>query len=276
MRQKWIEDELRWHKLPARAWPPTQPDAEDIPQIREDLAANGCLGADGDGSGGDATACHRLRFDLATALLFNNIDPDAALGIYEQLRRQGSVDAAVAMGIILVEGLGVDNDEPRGVELLQEAVRKGHIQGCYELGSALFLGVEEAGLAADEEAAFQLFERAAAHDHMGAMYMVADCLLEAVGTGGEPEAAARARAVPLLHGAAIQGHRTARRTLLGLLDDYAAAKRKREGRRGGGGSGGSGGGSGGIGGGSRGSSSSSRQDPDKAGKQVDVLLEGDD
>ena len=214
LRAKWIRDELGWNKLPARAWPPHQPDAEDVPALRARLDAHACR----DGSPANAAAfgsalCLKTTFDLATALLFNALDPPGAVGLYRDLAARGHADAEVALGIVLVEGLGVDAAEEEGVQRLRAAAASGHAQGQYELATALYTGVEGV-LEVDEEAAFALFETAAKSTrHMGALYMVADCLLEGIGTRPDPP-----RAVDLLHGAAVQGHRSARGRLLQLLD----------------------------------------------------------
>jgi len=42
MRLRWRRDELGWRKLPARAWPPYQPTAEDIPALAARLANGKC------------------------------------------------------------------------------------------------------------------------------------------------------------------------------------------------------------------------------------------
>ena len=65
----------------------------------------------------------------------------------------------------------------------------------------------------DEAAAFVLFEKAAGQGHAGAQFMVADCLLEGAGCQRDG-----ARTIPLLYSAAEQGHRTARRRLLNIME----------------------------------------------------------
>ncbi len=42
MRLRWQRDELGWRKLPARAWPPYQPTADDIPVLAARLADGKC------------------------------------------------------------------------------------------------------------------------------------------------------------------------------------------------------------------------------------------
>ena len=65
----------------------------------------------------------------------------------------------------------------------------------------------------DAEAAFALFKKAAGKEHVGAMYMMADCLIEGEGTESDV-----ARAIPLLYQAADKGHRYARQRVRELLN----------------------------------------------------------
>ena len=56
---------------------------------------------------------HTGAFDLGTALLFNNVDPQRAVKLWQQLAEQKQcVDAHVALGITFIEGIGVDADVP--------------------------------------------------------------------------------------------------------------------------------------------------------------------
>ena len=64
----------------------------------------------------------------------------------------------------------------------------------------------------DPEGAFSLFEKAAKKDHTGALYMVADCLMEGEGTEKSV-----AKAVPLFYRAAERGHRYSRQWIRELL-----------------------------------------------------------
>ena len=61
MRQKWTDDESGWHKLPPRAWPPVQPKPEELAELKKQAKS--------------AIAPMHVKFDLATCLTFNNIDP---------------------------------------------------------------------------------------------------------------------------------------------------------------------------------------------------------
>ena len=39
IRSRWIKDEENWRKLPARAWPPTQPSEDDIESLKGKVAS---------------------------------------------------------------------------------------------------------------------------------------------------------------------------------------------------------------------------------------------
>lgn len=209
MRARWVRDEEEgWRKLPPRAWPPDQPKADEIPELRARLEAQRCPPA---GSSEMSPACVKTAFDLATAQTFNGVEAQEGLTVFRRLASAGHVDGMVAAGICLVEGIGVARDEAEGLVLLQRASERGNAQGHFELGTLLYMGA--AGVEEDEPAAFALYEKSAAQAHVSGMFMVGDCLLE--GRGCDRNAA---RAVRLLYAAAEQGHRGARQYIRQLLD----------------------------------------------------------
>jgi len=210
LRAQWTREEQGGlKKLPPRAWPLYQPKAEEIESLRARLEAERCPPVGSTMS----PVCTKTNFDLATALVFNDEDAPTGLTIYQGLGKTGNLDGMVATGVVLVEGLGVTRDEKEGLRWLRQAVDQGSAQGSFEVGTLLFMG--GANLQEDEAAGFKLFEQAAAQKHAAGMFMVADCLLEGAGCG---ENADKARAVPLLHAAAVQGHRGARQYLRMLWD----------------------------------------------------------
>lgn len=199
MRKKWEEDESGWHKLPPRAWPPRQPKADELTTL-ERLAASG--------------ANSQAQFDLATCQTFNLLDPAAGLATYRALAEDGHVDSMVALGVVLLEGIGCDPAEVEGLQWIRRACAHGHPQGQYELGVAHYLGSFEAhDVKEDEGAAFALFEAAAAQEHTSALFMLAEFLREGAGCTAD-----EARAVSVLHQAAQRGHRMARQRVLEYLD----------------------------------------------------------
>ena len=127
-RRKWLEDESGWHKLPPRAWPPTQPKHDELDELKRRAETEGT---------------EKVRFDLATCLTFNGIDPVDGLRRYKELAAGGNLDATVAVATVLLEGIGRNQDDvdvAEGVRLLREASDKGHVQAHYELGTLHYLG----------------------------------------------------------------------------------------------------------------------------------------
>ena len=221
MNQRWEDDEDGFRNLPPRAWPPRQPDAEELPELQKRVAAacTAATAATGTAAGADVDAkakaeCETATFDLASCLVFNSLDAELALEHYRSLSAQGSTDATVACGMLLTEGLGVECDEEQGVACLRAAAGVGHAQGCYELASAIYTGAAPATDGGDADAAaFTLFDTAARQQHTGAMFMAGDMLL-----GGEGVRQDVTRGVQLVYAAAEQGHRFGRQRVRSLLD----------------------------------------------------------
>lgn len=216
---RWERDEDGWRELPARAWPAYQPNPEQLKGIQVQVQEHKCnattVTKDGHYRAND-DLCTQLLFNMATALVFYNVDPQRGLEQYEALAKRGHVDSMVACGIILVEGMGVPPQEHKGIEWLEQAVAQNSAQGCYELASVLYTGIDGV-IDEDPQGAFELFRRAAEQDHTGGMYMMADCLLEGEGTEANV-----GRAIPLFYKAAERGHRYSRQVIRELL----AASRK--------------------------------------------------
>jgi TPR repeat protein len=206
MLQRWERDEDGWRDLPARAWPAYQPNPEQLEGLRAEVTLHNCTS-----NNNTTDLCQGLLFNVATALVFYNLDAEAGFRQYEQLANDGHVDSMVACGVVLLEGMGVPPQEEKGIEWLKKAVALDSAQGCYELGTALYTGLEGV-LEEDVKAAFELFKKAAQHDHTAALYMMADCLVE-----GEGTEISVAQAVPLFYRAAERGHRYSRQRIRELL-----------------------------------------------------------
>ena len=206
MRQRWIRDEENWRKLPARAWPEYQPHVDEIPFLRS-KAKDSC-------KKGDSLACRDANFNLATALLFNHVDHNEGLKLYELLAAGGDVRGMTAVGICLTEGFGADRDEKYGSMWLKKASKLDFAQGIYELATLHYTGAADPHVKEDVSKAFELFQKAAAQEHTSALFMVADMLMSGEGTNKD-----YARAVGLLYRSGERGHRFARSTLLRLLKD---------------------------------------------------------
>lgn len=210
MLKRWERDEDGWRELPARAWPAFQPNVEQMEKIRTEASSMGChVGREPSYWGGKE--CQEMLFQIATTMVFYNHDPKFGLEIFQKLAENGHVDAMVACGVVLVEGLGVPPVESKGLAWLQKAVNLGSSQACYELATVYYTGITDV-LEEDAEKAFALFELAAQAEHVAAMYMMADCLAEGEGVTKDV-----ARAVPLFYKAAEKGHRFARQRIRELL-----------------------------------------------------------
>jgi len=213
--RRWERDEDGWRELPARAWPAFQPNEAQMADLRTVALEWNCYDKK---NKNDDIECQKLLFQIATTLVFYNVDPAKGLKQFMELAKQSphsriAVDAMVACGVILVEGLGVPADEAAGIEWLERAVEIGSSsQACYELGTLYYTGIDGV-LDEDPERAFALFQRAANDNHTAALYMVADCLVE-----GEGVAVDVARAVPLFYQAAERGHRFARQRIREMLE----------------------------------------------------------
>merc|ERR1712046_278192 len=108
--------------------------------------------------------------------------------------------------------MGCEIKKEEGAAWLKQASEAGSIQGLYEMACLFYTGSAEPCVEENERKAFDFFEKAAGQNHTGALYMVADLLID--GVGCEQDAA---RAIPLLYQAGERGHRYARQTLLQIL-----------------------------------------------------------
>ena len=203
IRKRWVKDEENWRKLPARAWPEYQPDLHEIPKLRltmKDMCKE------------NSPSCRDAKFNLATALLFNHVDHEEGMKLYESLAAEGDVRGMTAVGICLTEGFGCTRDDEHGSKWLQKASQLNFVQGIYEVATLHYTGTATPYVKEDVRKAFELFQQAASHDHASALYMVADMLMSGEGTEKD-----WARAVDLLYQSGEKGHRFARSTLLRLL-----------------------------------------------------------
>ena len=242
---RWERDEEGWRNLPSRAWPEYQPNRQETEAIMAEVERLGCStkvlsqSESGDTKVNPNPAstrfsairrqnsvsfaqCSKLLFDVASGLVFYQVNPSAGFALYESLAKRGHTDAMVACGIVLVEGLGIAPREREGLAWLEKAMGA-HVesdnqrtatsmaQASYELGCVYYTGID--GIVdEDVDKAFELFEKAAKEDHTAALYMVADCLVEGEGTKRDVS-----KAVPLFYKAAERGHRYSRQRIRELL-----------------------------------------------------------
>eukprot|EP00531_Pseudo-nitzschia_arenysensis_P015901 CAMPEP_0116124610 /NCGR_PEP_ID=MMETSP0329-20121206/5369_1 /TAXON_ID=697910 /ORGANISM="Pseudo-nitzschia arenysensis, Strain B593" /LENGTH=368 /DNA_ID=CAMNT_0003618595 /DNA_START=42 /DNA_END=1148 /DNA_ORIENTATION=+ len=231
---RWQKDEEGWRNLPSRAWPEYQPNQEELEGIVAQVERLGCSQrvmeekpsrfswfGFGRKSSCSLDQCKKLLFDMASGLVFYQVDPVTGFALYEALAKRGHTDAMVACGIVLIEGLGVSQREHEGLAWLEKAVAAhdssnaettaSMAQASYELGCVYYTGIDGI-VEEDAEKAFGLFEKAAEQEHTAALYMVADCLVEGDGTERNVS-----KAVPLFYKAAERGHRYSRQRIRELL-----------------------------------------------------------
>ena len=206
--ERWSSEERKPNYVPPDAsWPPpaSRHGAEEIPSLRQQLERCG---------GTNASRCHHLGTALATALLGGVLfghsateEPaDAASAVegaslLSELMHHGCAEAACALGMCFMDGLGVELDESEAVVCYRRSAEAGYVHGQHALGCAYYLGE---GTAADQASAAYWFERAALQGHPNACFLLGECLLD------EGCSAARANALPWFMAAAERGHVGAR------------------------------------------------------------------
>ena len=172
---RWPRDEAGMVGIPKRAWPPIQPELEEVPGLRRALEA--C-----EASGG---ACLSERFLVATGLSSYKEHQAEAAELY-RLDAAKSHDAACALAQMHEHGLCAESEALR---LFRIGADAGHAQSRYELGVLYYCGddcVEE-----DEPRAYAYFLAAAESGHQGAAFMVGDCLNDGAGVRRDNGAALR-------------------------------------------------------------------------------------
>ncbi|GMI32355.1 hypothetical protein TeGR_g14810 [Tetraparma gracilis] len=208
-RARWIKDEENWRKLPARAWPPAQPDEDALPAC-EAAAVAKCGGA-------RDKECLDAEFLLATCRFFTGADPVKGFAGYKRNAEAGHLDSMVGVGVCLTENYIAPADagmgEAEAVAHLRRAAELGSLQATFELGVLYYTGTSDS-VPADERMAAACFEKAARQGHTAAQYMVADMITE--GEGGLERDFVRA--LDLFYAAAEKGHRFSRQQFLACLD----------------------------------------------------------
>jgi hypothetical protein len=89
-------------------------------------------------------------------LRFNETNTVEGLELYELLAAMDNRDAMVALGVVMLEGIGVPIDEKAGVRWIQKAAEEGHPQGQFELATLKYIGD---AVPTDDKGALELFEK---------------------------------------------------------------------------------------------------------------------
>jgi TPR repeat protein len=204
-RLRWIRDEENWRKLPARAWPPQQPD-EDALKTLQAAAVSQCKDK-------REAPCHEAEFLLATCLCFNNIDFERGFSLYKKAADEGHADSATAVGVCIVEDYCRLLPEAEAVQYLLKSAAQGNTQAIYELAVLNYTGNVEC-VPENEKAAAEGFMKAAKLQHTGAQFMVADMITSHEGDLPHNYA----EALRLFYEAAEKGHRFSRQQFLAIMD----------------------------------------------------------
>ena len=144
-RKRWERDEAEgFRKLPARAWPAYQPDPDDIDMLLVKLADSQCTDGKDNIVKPNHSHCKEATFNLATALVFNNLDVSKGLQLFRALADEGdNPDGMCAYAVVHLEGYGVEQNEKLALKYLNLAIKKhNHAQAMYELGTCYYTGLE--------------------------------------------------------------------------------------------------------------------------------------
>mmetsp|Transcript_2253 Transcript_2253/g.2931 ORF Transcript_2253/g.2931 Transcript_2253/m.2931 type:complete len:283 (+) Transcript_2253:1-849(+) len=202
LRERWPRDDAGLASIPRRSWPERQPSALEIPQLKESLEK--CMK--------EKKSCIQERFVLATALLDDPLRSFEAPQLYEyNAIKFGDADSACAFGQCLQYGTGIEENDELATKWYFVAAAQAHPQALYALGAYYYCG--DGFLEENEVLALRCFAQAAQNaQHPGAMFMLADALLEGGILETNTELAAR-----WLLAAGDRGHRGARSRLFALL-----------------------------------------------------------
>jgi TPR repeat protein len=192
-------------------WPRNIPAEDDISGLEFDLTF--CT-RNPSSKNGVNPKCQDLQFRIASFYIQSQYPKQQYRGykLVKELAEQGYADGMCLYGIVLNEGrvTGIDaNPEQAVVWWRRCADDNGHIPSLYELAVALYTGE---GIQEDPKLAFKYFHKAA-NLHVGAAYMLGECLLDGVGVERH-----RAAALEWLIVAAELGHRGAQARALAILE----------------------------------------------------------
>jgi TPR repeat protein len=186
-------------------WPRNIPGEDEISALELDLKF--CLR-------NPTSSCQNMQFRIASFYLQCN-DPKLQYRGYKlvkELAERGDPDGMCLYGIVLNEGrvTGIDFNPEQAVVWWRRCVDvHGHIPSLYELAVAFYMGE---GVPENPELAVLYFHKAATL-HVGAAYMLGECLLDGVGVERR-----RAAALEWLIVAAELGHKGAQGRVLAILE----------------------------------------------------------
>jgi TPR repeat protein len=92
----------------------------------QQLARRGC-------DGGDPLGCNNLGWIFQQGESTTGIDLPRAAVLYERACQAENAQGCSNLGNLLIQGMGVNQDTNRGVELLRKGCKLGNEWGCHEL-----------------------------------------------------------------------------------------------------------------------------------------------
>ena len=103
--------------------------------------------------------------------LIEEEDYEKALKAFELSAKTGDLDALTAVGIMYIVGVGVEQNDLKGLEHLYKAANQSHPKAQYYLGAMYYLGI---GVTLDYEKAFSWISLSANQDYLFAQHNLAE------------------------------------------------------------------------------------------------------
>ena len=103
--------------------------------------------------------------------LIEEKDYEKALKAFELSAKTGDLDALTAVGIMYIVGVGVEQNDVKGLEYIIKAANQSHPKAQYTLGALYYLGI---GVSLDYEKAFSWINLSAKQGYLDAQHNLAE------------------------------------------------------------------------------------------------------
>ena len=216
----WYRKQWSGNKSPISShWPRNIPNDAETSALEMDVKfckRNAQLASDDTAAKAAKKNCQDLQFRIASNYVRSKDEAKQFRGykLLKELAEQEHADGMCLYGIILNEGkvAGVEANPNQAVVWWRRSIDLCmHIPSQYEYAVALYTGE---GVPENPSRAVQIFHKAA-NLHVGAAYMLGECLLDGVGIKRH-----RAAALEWLIVAAELGHKKAQSRVLAILEGY--------------------------------------------------------
>ena len=118
--------------------------------------------------------------------LIEEEDYEKALKAFELSAKTGDLDALTAVGIMYIVGVGVEQNDVKGLEYIIKAANQSHPKAQYTLGALYYLGI---GVSLDYEKAFSWINLSAKQGYLDAQHNLAEMYENGKGTSKSLEKA---------------------------------------------------------------------------------------